>query len=162
MRDEIQQYQDRRSIGASEAVWRLFKMPISERFPAVYALRVHLPEQQVIYFQEGEEQTIIENDSSRKTELTEFFTFNRLNPNTKVSYLNFPGNHVWEKRLHQWKLRQRDFGTIGRILTVHPTSGEVFYLRMLLNHNHSAGAKDFDDLRTVDGTIHDSFQQACF
>jgi hypothetical protein len=53
-RDEIKEFQDRRSIGAAEAVWRLFAYQISERFPAVYALRVHMPEKQIVYFQPGD------------------------------------------------------------------------------------------------------------
>ena len=41
--DEISEYQDKRSIGAAEAMWRLLGYHISERHPAVYAPRVHLP-----------------------------------------------------------------------------------------------------------------------
>lgn len=52
--DEIKEYQDRRSIGASEAVWRLMAFQISERAPAVYALRVHLENQQMMFFNSGE------------------------------------------------------------------------------------------------------------
>ena len=33
----------KRSIGAAEAMWRLLGYHISERYPAVYAPRVHLP-----------------------------------------------------------------------------------------------------------------------
>lgn len=160
-RDEIKAYQDRRSIGASEAVWRLFANRISERSPAVYAMRVHLPDQQMVYFQPGDEENAVQRESSRKTELTEFFTFNSMNPNTKVSYIRFPGSFVWDKKARKWKPREKDFGTIGRILTVHPIAGEVFYLRMLLSHDHSAGAKSFEDLRTVDGHIHLTFQDSC-
>jgi hypothetical protein len=161
-RDEISEYQDRRSIGAAEAMWRLLGYHISERYPAVYALRVHLPNQQMVFFQEGEEESVVERDSSRKTELTEFFTFNRDNPETKVSYINFPKYHVWYKAIHQWKPRQREFDTIGRILTVHPVAGEVFYLRMLLSHDHSAGAKSFEDLKIVNGNHNSTFQATCY
>ena len=132
-RDEITEYQDRRSIGASEAVWRMFKFFISERYPAVYKMRVHLPNQQMVTFQEGQEQQAIQRESARKTELTEFFTFNRRNPLTKVSYVKFPQTHVWDKRILTWRVRKREFGTIGRIVTVHPVAGDVFYLRILLN-----------------------------
>ncbi len=85
-RDEIKEFQDRRSIGAAEAVWRLVSYQISERFPAVFALRVHMPEQQIVYFQPGDEENVVNRESSRKTELAEFFAFNRNNPSTRVSY----------------------------------------------------------------------------
>lgn len=160
-RDEITEYQDRRSIGASEAVWRIFKYFISERYPAVYALRVHLPNQQTVTFQEGQERQVLQRDSARKTELTEFFTFNQINQLTNVSYVKFPQNHVWVKSALSWKVRTREFGTIGRILTVHPTAGEVFYLRMLLNLDHSGGAKSFEDLKIVNGHRMPTFRAAC-
>ena len=53
------------------------------------------------------------------------------------------------KTKKRWKIRQREFETIGRIMTVHPTAGDVFYLRMLLHNEHCAGAKSFADLKVV-------------
>ena len=38
--------------------------------------------------------------------------------------------------------------TIGRIFIVHPTSGELYYLRMLLFE--VKGPTSFEDLRTID------------
>ena len=55
----------------------------------------------------------------------------------------------------------KSFGTIGRILTVHPTAGEVFYLRMLLSHDFSGGAKNFNDLKTVNGLLLASYHDVC-
>ena len=51
--DEVAAFQDLRSIGASEACWRLFGFEMSDRSPAVVALQVHLEHQQLIYFQPG-------------------------------------------------------------------------------------------------------------
>ena len=127
-------------FGSSEAVWRILKFPISERSPAVYEMRVDLTEQQIVYFHQGVADSIIANERIRKTELKEFFTFNRSNPDTKISYFKFSSNHTWDKSAHRWKTRQKYFGIIGRILTVHPSSVEVSHLRWLLGHNHSAGA----------------------
>ncbi|KAB2623401.1 hypothetical protein D8674_039392 [Pyrus ussuriensis x Pyrus communis] len=47
-----------------------------------------------------------------------------------------------------WKPRKQK-GSIGRIAYVHPASGELCYLRMLLNLKK--GALSFDDIRTVNG-----------
>jgi hypothetical protein len=41
----------------------------------------------------------------------------------------------------------------------HPTSGERYYLRMLLNC--VKGATSYEHLRTVDGKVHDTFKDAC-
>lgn len=83
-RDEIQEYQDLRSIGSSEACWRLLSFPLFDRYPAVYALRIHLPNQQFVTYREGEErEVVLRDEESRRTELTEFFTYNRKHPYTR-------------------------------------------------------------------------------
>ena len=38
-RDEIADYIDLRSVGSSETAWHLFSYPITERSPAVMAMR---------------------------------------------------------------------------------------------------------------------------
>jgi hypothetical protein len=46
-------------------------------------------------------------------------------------------------------MRKRGFA-IGRMYYAHPTSGELYYLRMLLNY--IKGATSYEHLRTMDGT----------
>jgi hypothetical protein len=48
---------------------------------------------------------------------------------------------------------------IGHMYYAHPTSGERYYLRMLLNC--VKGATSYEHLRTVDGREHDTFKDAC-
>jgi hypothetical protein len=48
---------------------------------------------------------------------------------------------------------------IGRMYYAHPTSGERYYLRMLLNC--IKGATSYKNLRTMDGTEHNTFKDAC-
>ena len=43
VRNEISEYQDMRSIGSSEACWRIFGFDMRSRKPSVIGLRVHLP-----------------------------------------------------------------------------------------------------------------------
>ena len=47
---------------------------------------------------------------------------------------------------------------IGRMYTVSPSEGDRWFLRLLLTH--VAGATSFEDLRTVQGIVHDSFRSA--
>ena len=42
---------------------------------------------------------------------------------------------------------------------VHPAAGELYFLRMLLNH--VKGAKSFEDLRQIFGTVFPTFQLTC-
>jgi len=53
-----------------------------------------------------------------------------------------------------------DIGTsIGRIYNIHPTAGELYYLRMIINY--IKGPKSYEDILTVDGITHSSFKDAC-
>ena len=66
--DEIGDYIDLRSVGSSEASWHIFNFNIAKNFPAVYALRIHLEdEQQVIFDMETAEESV---ENQRCTELT--------------------------------------------------------------------------------------------
>jgi hypothetical protein len=49
--------------------------------------------------------------------------------------------------------------TIGCMYYAHATSGECYYLRILLNC--VKGATSYEYLRTVDGTKHNTFKDAC-
>jgi hypothetical protein len=44
----------------------------------------------------------------------------------------FPHQWVWNWKLKRWIMRKRGFA-IGCMYYAHPTSGERYYLRMLLN-----------------------------
>ncbi len=60
--------------------------------------------------------------------------------------------------MKRWTMRKRSFA-IGRMYYAHSTSGERYYLRMLLNC--VKGATSYEHLRIVDGTKHDTFKDAC-
>ncbi len=48
--DEIKKYLDCRYVFASEAAWRIFKFDMRQRFLAVERLQYHLPNQQMVLF----------------------------------------------------------------------------------------------------------------
>ncbi len=55
-------------------------------------------------------------------------------------------------------MHKRGF-TNGRIYYAHPTLGECYYLRMLLNY--VKGVTTYEHLLTVDGIEHNTFKDAC-
>ena len=70
-RNEVKEFQDLKSFGASEATWRLLEFPMSKRYPAVQKLPIHLDKEQPVYFHE--DQSIVEAlERSEITELTAF------------------------------------------------------------------------------------------
>ncbi len=177
--DEIDHYQNLRCIGALEACSRLLSLPQCARMPAVEPLAVHLPQEQVVFFPEGGERRVVADLWNQRTQPTEFFAYNSQNPGTGVKYDSFPEQFVWSKVHRMCSPRRVKNGTIGRIYTVHPSSGDRFYLRMLLHHEFCegkfhfliifhqvlflliSGKKSFEDMKIVNGVSCDSYQMVC-
>ncbi|XP_043221667.1 uncharacterized protein LOC122381498 [Amphibalanus amphitrite] len=163
--DEVAAFRDLRSIGASEACWRLFSFEMSDRSPAVLALQVHLEDHQLIFFQPGEERQAVAEEP-RHTQLTAWMTYNRASAGEdpeclRVLYPDFPQKYRWDAGQKRWHRRRnmQAAPTIGRVVSLTPRHGDVFYLRVLLHH--VPGATTFADLRTVDGQVCDTHQEAC-
>ena len=101
-------------------------------------LCVHLENQQPVFLFEN---TSVEEalEYAGVSELLAFFRYNTEHPETNIPYIKFPGTFIYEKR--SWRLRKQGSSTIGRVQSIHPSAGEVFYLRMLLvdtSRNYSA------------------------
>ena len=156
-RDEISDFEDMRSVGSSEAAWQILNFNITKKHPAVYALRCHLEDENQVVFDADTNETSIEQQ--RTTELTGFFEYNEQNPGTQVKYVDFPKKFVWKDKA--WRERKSAFDTIGRVHSVNPAAGDVFFLRMLLHHDHSKGKSGFQNLKEVDGAMCETFQEVC-
>ena len=125
-RDEIAEFQDLRSIGASEACWRLFQFDMSSRSPAVQALQVHLENHQPVYFEDGQERQAADAEP-RKTPLTEWLRYNResaaADPDClQFRYPDFPRHCSWVQKHRRWTKRRnhQTAPTIGRVVSVSP------------------------------------------
>lgn len=76
-----------------------------------------------------------------------------------LTYSEFPGKFVYDRKSRQWKERKKGF-SVGRMISVSPSSGELYYLRILLTKVR--GPTSFEDIRTVDGVVLENFKEACF
>ena len=161
--DEIKQYLDSCYVSACEGLWRLYLFSMHEESPNIVRLQLHLPNQQLITWNEDNAQNaqaVVEEQGNKDTTLTAYFKANVDYPHARLLlYQDFPSKFVWNKSNRKWKLRQK--GTaIGRMYYAHPNSGERFYLRTLLAA--VKGATSFEDLRQVDGgDPFPTFHQAC-
>ena len=161
-RDEIEEYVDLRSMGSSEAAWHLMAYPISKNFPAVTALRIHLEDEQVVCFDEGAEEIAVAEE--RTTELNGFFNLNQeITEDKFLKYVDCPKEYRWDTKKKEWVGRKINVGTIGRVHSINPAAGDVFFLRILLHHNHCKGKTSFKDLMTVNGEEKPraSYQEVC-
>ncbi|XP_060202830.1 uncharacterized protein LOC132631247 [Lycium barbarum] len=159
--DEIRDYRSARWVSPPEAMWRLFAFPISEMNPSVYHLQLHLKEQQYVSFKTTASlNSVLNNPTTAKTMLTEFFSMNATSAVTNelsLLYKEFPQYVVWSTSDRMWTRRIQG-NVIGRIVTCHPTEGERYYLRLLLMNIR--GPKSYEDLRTVDGRCCSTFREA--
>ncbi|XP_054154561.1 uncharacterized protein LOC128953108 [Oppia nitens] len=152
--DEIKLYQDSRWVSTTESLWHIFGYGMHSNTPAVYRLPVHLENRQIITFRgttEVDQLTI-----PKETELTRWMAFN--NNSSEGRHLLYPefSQHYTFQNNH-WKKRCRQQLTpIGRIYTVHPSEGELYYFRLLLFH--ISRAKSYQDMRTAKGQVCATFK----
>ncbi|GJW08079.1 DNA helicase [Tanacetum coccineum] len=155
--DEIQNYLEGRFVCPHEALWRILKFDIHCREPAVQILSVHLEGMQRVTFRDIDRLESVVNLPGRKsTMLTEWLAYNEANEDEMhLTYLDFPSEFVWYDDRKSWSPCRNSRSSIGRLAYVHPTSGELFYFRMLLCHQK--GCRDFLEVQTV----HDIFYPTC-
>ncbi|XP_057756526.1 uncharacterized protein LOC130975811 [Arachis stenosperma] len=158
--DEIKQYYDCRYLSPSESMWRIFAYDIHQRWPSVQRLTFHLPNQQHVVFDDADITThIYLRNKDLLTMFTSWMMANRrFSEGRSLTYVEYPGKFVYCLRIREWKPRQRGF-SIGRLSFAHPSSGKLFYMRMLLNVQR--GCTSFRSIRTVNGVTYDTFQEAC-
>lgn len=166
--DEITQYQLGRYISTNEAFWRIFSFPVHDRHPAIQHLTVHLENGQRVYFNENNAARIAANPAN--TTLTAFFALCQADEFARtLLYAEVPTYYTWHQPSKTFRRRRqgnpvlgydiRSTDMIGRVYVVHPKHKECFYLRLLL-HNVT-GPTSFQYLKTVDGHVCRTFQEAC-
>ncbi|KAI7967497.1 hypothetical protein MJO29_000774 [Puccinia striiformis f. sp. tritici] len=162
--DETRKFINGRYISPSEAAYRLFQFPMSERWPPIQRLALHLENDNMVYFTdpEGLEQRM-ETGTAGQTPLTEFFRLNAENAigngvrARTLLYQDFPKHFVWV-RGNRFEGRKKPSSIIGRIYYASISEGERYYLRLLLLHVR--GPRSYEHLRTVNGIIFETNRQA--
>ena len=101
--DEIAAYLNCRYVSAPEAIWRLSGYRMHEQLHTIYRLAVHLPEQQRVYYREGEEALAADRASTRNTHLTAWFELNNNNASAhQILYPDIPKHYVFNDRDKKW------------------------------------------------------------
>jgi hypothetical protein len=158
--NEIQEYIDARYLSTCEAVWRILEFDIHYRTPSVERLTVHLPGMNYVRYEPNATLTeILESPAAKSTMLTAWFDANSKHSRARhLTYCDFPKEWSWDASHRCWRQKTPDT-KIGRIYYVHPTAGELYYLRMLLMI--VKGATNYADIRTFNNKVYNTFRQAC-
>ncbi|KAI9073841.1 hypothetical protein K1719_044193 [Acacia pycnantha] len=90
--DEISHYLNCRYVSSCEASWRIFGFDIHHRHPPVERLSFHLPQQQSIYYKEGETMSsLVNNPRVKKSMFLAWFDKNKDDPFARtLTYSQFP------------------------------------------------------------------------
>ncbi len=76
--DEIKKYLDCCYVSTLEATWRIFKFDMHEWFPVVERLQYHLPNQQMVLFDDDDDvQEVATQSTISRTMLTQWFKINQ-------------------------------------------------------------------------------------
>jgi hypothetical protein len=132
-----------------------------EQSHTIVRLQVHLPNEQNVYFTEDTMVAAAESATTKDTTLTAWFKLNESDETaTDIFYADIPQHFVFDNKNRKWKRRQRGADTtIGRMYSVNLSSDtERYCLRLLLLH--VTGATSFEDLKTYDDEIFDTFKKA--
>ena len=145
--NEIALYRDMRSMGSAEGCWRTFNFAMYSRSPPVHALCIHLANGQRVCFVEGAERAALEAGPPTTELLAWFQCVRDLAPADRRPQLDSQGGIIWAATYPSWperfkyankrwtvRARTTNVANIGRVHNVHPSAGEVFYLRLLLHH----------------------------
>ncbi|KAL7120574.1 hypothetical protein ACP275_02G130000 [Erythranthe tilingii] len=159
--DEIKMYYDCRYLSPCEAVWRIFMFDVHLREPAVERLPIHLPNEQIVFF-DGDEplESVVERPHVQRSKFLAWMEANSTYNEAKgLTYAEFPTKFVWKQPLRAWTPRKKGF-SVGRIHYVAPGSGELYYLRILLNI--IKGPSSYTELRTINNMVYPTFRDACY
>ena len=163
--DEIKKYMDARYVAAPEAAWRIFGFDLYDNKPAVYRLAVHTPDEQSVVYDESDDPNDVAGRAEGQSSLLGYFKAMQDHPEYRhLKYHDMHKHFVYHKSGEEkgtWTERRKNqsFPTVGRIFNVNRTQGEVYFIRLLLVHR--AGVTGWEDLRTVDGDLCESFEDAC-
>uniref|UniRef100_A0A182N6N5 ATP-dependent DNA helicase n=1 Tax=Anopheles dirus TaxID=7168 RepID=A0A182N6N5_9DIPT len=169
--DEIQQYLDARYISASESCWRIMRFEIQAKSHTIVQLPIHLEHQQSVLFRPQDTVAAVLN-RGHNTMLTRFFELAANDNFAKtLTYQEIPMYYryalpkqtqrlSWHNTGKNWIRRCRNSANnvIGRMVSCSMTLMERYCMRLLLCYRK--GPTSFEDLRTVDGTVCVTYQQA--
>lgn len=121
-------------------------------------LPVHLLNMQHVMFKEiGRIEDVLCNPDFARTPLLTWFDNNVRDPKGRdLTYIDYPNRYTWDSRFKEWGYRVLESSkSIGRLVFVNPSSGELLYFRMLLCHQK--GCQSYEDARTVSGRLYPTF-----
>ncbi|CAN6856169.1 unnamed protein product, partial [Brassica oleracea] len=158
-RNEIQDYIEARYLSACESMWRTFAFHIHKRKPSVEKLIIHLEGEHSITVKSTDNLgRVIRKPGIEKTMFTEWMVLCRRSAFAQtLTYVQIPEYFVWNNNAKVWTERKKG-KTIGRVVAVHPSAGDRYYLRILINK--IKGPRSYDELKTYNDVKYPDFKSS--
>jgi len=161
--DEIRDFIETRYVGPVEASWRILEKKLQDKSHTIIRLPVHLPNEQNVIIENEAIEEAMTSALNQVTMLIDYFSLNSRDEEARqYLYVEIPRYYTLKKEkingrnVSHWVKRKSH--CIGRMYSVSPTQTELLHLRLLLTLK---GVTSFNDLRTVNGEICQSFSAAC-
>ncbi|XP_047962051.1 uncharacterized protein LOC125206878 [Salvia hispanica] len=137
----------------------IFGYDIQHKDPGVERLSFHLPNEQYVVFEDSEPlERVVNRNTVRESQFLAWMETNKkFVEGRNLTYAEFPTKFVWNT--DTWTLRKQRY-SIGRLFYVPPGSGDMYYLRCLLNVVR--GATSYEDIKCVNGIQYATFRDACY
>lgn len=102
--DETKMYYDCRYLSSYETAWRIFCFDVNYKEPAVECLNFHLPNEQVVIFDDDDSiDDVLNKPNIQKTKFLAWMDANRIYKEAvSFTYSQFPLKSVWKNGEHQW------------------------------------------------------------
>ena len=102
---------------------------------------------------------VLARNRVKNTMFTAWMEANRIYASGRLlTYTQFPSSFVYDSNNRVWNPRKKG-QSVGRLTFVPQCTRELYYMRLLLNVQ--VGCTSFEDIRTVDGHVFDSYREAC-
>ncbi|CAN7018127.1 unnamed protein product, partial [Brassica oleracea var. botrytis] len=159
-RNEIQDYIEARYLSACESMWRTFAFHMHKRKPSVEKLIIHLEGEHNITVKSTDNVgRVIHKPGIEKTMFTGWMVLCRRSVFARtLTYVQIPEYFVWNNSAKVWTEHKKG-KTIGRVITVHPSAGDRYYLRVLINK--IKGPRSYDELKTYNDVKYPDFKSVC-
>ncbi|GJT94681.1 putative PIF1 DNA helicase/replication protein A1-like protein [Tanacetum coccineum] len=139
---------------------KMMMMSHRHRSIAVERLPYHEEGSNRVYFRDDDDvENVLERATNAMSKFTGWMRANVIYPEGRhLLYADYPTKFTWHASDKEWRPHKSGM-SIGRIYYVPPSMGEIYYLRMLLNH--VPGATSYIFIRTVDNIVYPTYISAC-
>ncbi|KAF8111952.1 hypothetical protein N665_0070s0022, partial [Sinapis alba] len=148
-------------ISTCESAWRILAFPTHYRSRPVEKLTFHLEGEQPVIYKEGDSaKTVRDRVQSTKTMFLAWFDCCITYPEAReLTYAELPTRFVYDGKQKIWNPRKKDL-LLGDWRMYLRLLGNFIFLRVLLNKVR--GPTCYADIRTVNGIVHPSYEDACY